>query len=230
MDDWDRAVHFCRFSAVGRVGREDTVGERPNPVAFSLIADDRCVHGDATESDVGVGSEVVEPSRVLLGASLGGDDRDAVLVDCGPGLVVCDLVLVVLTLVVFDLFFVVEVDDRVASERASLGASGFEQGGGKDEAHAKASPGCPQQIWIELPSEIGRDESTQAGGGKGGIGAAEQAARVVWVDVFELRSHCGISLYNVGEGPGTVPVQSPRGAGQTAGVSFVIDCTRPCRP
>ena len=78
MDDGDRAIHFCCFSAVRRVGREDTVGEGPDPVALGLIADDRRVHGDATERDVGVGSEIVEPRRVLLGTGLRGDDRDAV--------------------------------------------------------------------------------------------------------------------------------------------------------
>ncbi len=157
---------FAASSTVGRVGREDTVSERPEPVAFRFVANHRRPHRNATECDLGVGPKIVKPRRMFRVSGLRGDDRDPVLV--------------------------VEVDNRVPSHRAALRAAGFEQGRGQDEAHSETAPGCPQQIWIELPNDVDRDQPSQAAAGKRGIGAAEPAARAVGVDVLELSRHRGI--------------------------------------
>ena len=98
--DLARRGELAGVSMVRRVGREDTVGERPQPVALSFIANHRRPHGDITEPNVGVGSKIVEPRRVPFVAGLRGDDRDPVPV--------------------------VEVDDPVTSHRTALRAPGFE--------------------------------------------------------------------------------------------------------
>jgi hypothetical protein len=134
-------------------------------VALGFVEHHRRPHRDAAERDVRVGPEVVEPPRVAFVARPRGDDRDPVAV--------------------------VEIDDRVASNRAGLRASGLEQRGGKDHAHTHAAARHPQQIGIDLPDDLGRQEPTQASAGDRRIATAEQATRAVRIDVLEPSGQSG---------------------------------------
>src|SRR5262249_23051456 len=64
LDDRDRPVCLGRVSAVCRVRCENEVSERPEPAELSLVADHRGPHRNPAEPDVGVCSEIVEPSGV----------------------------------------------------------------------------------------------------------------------------------------------------------------------
>jgi hypothetical protein len=64
-----------RLAAIGGVGREDAVGERPEPAALGLVGDHGRSHRQPPEDDVRVGTEVVKPRGVALVAQLRGDDR-----------------------------------------------------------------------------------------------------------------------------------------------------------
>jgi hypothetical protein len=106
-----------RLSGVASIAgesREDAVGEYPEALTLILVLDHSGTHGNATEGDLRVRSEVVVPSGVPRIARVRCDD------DNRPT--------------------IVEVDDRVPAALPALGTPRFEYRGWEDERRVVLTP------------------------------------------------------------------------------------------
>lgn len=172
LDDRDGSIRVGRISSITREGWEDTVREHPQPLTLSVVVHHRRVHRDPTERDVGMRSKVVVPGRVTGSAGIRCGDRDPVPV--------------------------VEVDDRVASSRAALGAVGLDHGGREHECRGKAAATGSQQERVDLPADVAGDEPGEAARGERCIGAGDHARRAGRINVSELGSHRGGPSFGCG--------------------------------
>jgi hypothetical protein len=165
FDDRDGpAISGC-LSSVGDEGGEYAVAELGESSLVMFVTDDGCQHRDSSQRDLGVGTEVVEPARMMWCARIGGDDDHT--------------------------FAVVEIDHGIPPELARSGAPGFEQRcsdhqGGRESILADA-----QQNWVESPVDSARQPSGRACGCEHGEPATEEAGRARRRDDLQLSGHRG---------------------------------------
>src|SRR4051812_16929661 len=65
LDDRNGAPHLGGPLAVTGIGWEDAVGKLPEPRSLRVVVDDLRVKRLPAELDVGMGTKIVEPRRVL---------------------------------------------------------------------------------------------------------------------------------------------------------------------
>ena len=79
-DERDDSVHLRGVAPVVRERGEDVVCERPEALLLGFVVDHARVDGDATEHDVRVSTQVVEPGRVVRAAGV----RRRATTTCSP--------------------------------------------------------------------------------------------------------------------------------------------------